>query len=128
MGVAACRCGCKLPQDGGAHAIAAALATDDVDAALQAGLLASEPCPGCTDACRQALTVARDARRIAMAARDRFRAREARLARRKEERRRRATPARNDASDHPAATPSLPPAAAAALARARDKAAGRRST
>jgi hypothetical protein len=127
MGAAACSCGCTTPQDGGAHVIAAALAGGDVDAALQSGLLASEPCPGCTDACRQALLVARGARRIALAARERFRAREARLARKNEERARRAVPARHAPSAQSTAMPALPPAAAAALARARDKAASGRS-
>jgi hypothetical protein len=124
MDVAACQCGCDVAQDGGAHAIAAALARDDVDAALQAGLLTTNPCPSCTQGCQATMLAARDARRIALAARDRFRAREARLARRQEERRQRG---RITATDPRPGTPALPPAAAAALARARDKAAGRRS-
>jgi len=66
---------------------------------------------------------ARESRRAALAARERFRTRQARLARRQLERslrREAATPQSG------AMSASLPPAAAAALARARAKAAGSR--
>lgn len=120
-----CRCGCTEQHQASAHAIAIALAGDDLDAAIEAGLLASEGCPGCTEACTRSLMVARDARRFALASRERFRAREARLARRQQERLARRTPMRSAPVDGPAAVPPLPAAAAAALARARERAAGR---
>ena len=115
----ACRCGCVDASGEPAHRIVDALVVDDVDAAFDLGLLSIEPCHGCSSACRKALLAARDARQFALDARERFRARQARLARREQERAsRRATP--------PAAAsrPALPPAAAAALARARARAAG----
>ena len=103
-----------------AHAILAALADDDLDAAIECGLLDARPCPHCDSDCASTLIAARDARLRALAARERFRAREARLARRAAER----DAARNTAAKQPAA---LPPAAAAALARAKARAAGHRS-
>ena len=119
------RCACAAREDGGAHALQRALVADDLDAALQAGLLDAHPCLGCSDACNGALVEARDARRFALSARERFRAREARLQRRRAER---------DAARRPAATTStiaapgddLPPAAADALARALARARERR--
>jgi hypothetical protein len=103
-----------------AHAILAALGEDDLDAAIERGLLDAVPCPACNADCASALIAARDARLRALAARERFRNREARLARRAAER----DAARKVAARQPAA---LPPAAAAALARAKAKAAGRPS-
>lgn len=103
---------------------AAAIAIDDMDAAIDAGLLAWTGCPAC--ALRQglalaqieALHAARDFRLRALAARDRFRVREQRLRRRSAERdARQLGPGRGSAT--------LPPAAAAALARAKAKAAQR---
>jgi hypothetical protein len=91
--------------------VAAALLEDDLDRALELGLLDAAPCPGCDAACRMRVAAARDARQQALAARERYRARQARLARRAEERAAR----RADAARSPSA---LPPAAAAALARA----------
>ena len=107
-------CGCRAESP--AHPIAAALARGDVDAALEAGLLACEPCPACLAECRQRMAAARDARRVALAARERHRAREARLAERARDRAARRAQA---AAASPAA---LPPAAAAALQRALAKA------
>jgi len=105
----ACGCGATSP----AHAVAGLLLDDDVDAAIEAGLLQSAPCDACTPACAATLVDARATRLAALAARERFRLREARLARRA---------ARRDAARRPAATagaaPALPPAAAAALQRA----------
>lgn len=124
-GVVPCRCGCTRPQQAAVHAIATALARDDLDAALEAGLLASEGCPGCTQTCTRSLLAARDARRFALASRDRYRAREARLALRQQERLARRTPTRSPSGDGLVAPPPLPAAAAAALARAKDRAAGR---
>ena len=106
-GCPACGCG----SDAAAHAVAAALAVDDVDRALDAGLLDAAACPCCSIECTAALLDARTARRQALDARARHRARAQRLARRGAERAER----RQAASALPAA---LPPAAAAALARA----------
>ena len=117
----ACRCGCTDPRGDGVHAIVAALAIDDLDAAIDAGLLACDGCGGCAPECTQALVAARDGRRAALAARERFRTREARRARLQQERLARRIPAVVE-SPTPA---SLPPAAADALQRALAKAASR---
>jgi hypothetical protein len=109
---------CHCTETHPAHAVLAALREDDLDAAIERGLLDALPCPGCNADCATTLISARDARLRALAARERFRAREQRLARRAAER----DAARNIAAKQPAA---LPPAAAAALARAKAKAAGR---
>lgn len=102
----------------------ALLRGDDVDAAIEAGLMDFIPCPECTgrDADAHASIAAAQQRlRDAWAARDRHRARSARLQRRAAERAaRRAVPATSDPKK-----PALPPAAAAALARAKAKAAGK---
>ena len=90
------------------HAIAGALASDDLDAAIEHGLLDAGDCPGCAPACRQRVAAARDARLAALAARERHRLRGLRLQQRARERERRSEPDRA----------ALPPAAAAALARA----------
>lgn len=104
------------------------LDVDDVDAAIDAGLMRYVPCPACDSNDAQA---ARDSARIrvaqrrlvdAWAARDRYRARNARLQRREAERAALRANARNPADTR---IPSLPPAAAAALARAKAKAAGK---
>lgn len=133
----ACVCGCRDGASAAVHAIAAALAQDDLDRAITLGLMAVEPlaCAGCSDDCRARLQTARDERMQALAARDRYRARNARLERRARERaehRASALPAAampvaaGAATDAPApAATSLPSAAAAALARARAKAAAR---
>jgi hypothetical protein len=99
----------------------AALAMDDVDGAIDAGLLASNRCDGCTSGCSMSLAAARDERLAALAARERFRAREARLSRREQERMARRVPA---AAATPSPLATLPPAAAAALQRALGKADG----
>ena len=108
-------CDCKETHP--VHAILAALREDDLDAAIERGLLDTQPCSRCEERCSALLIKARDSRLHALAARERFRARERRLARRTAER----EAARNIAAKQPAA---LPPAAAAALARAKAKAAG----
>ncbi|HEV8694090.1 MAG TPA: hypothetical protein VGQ93_07900 [Lysobacter sp.] len=123
-------CGCTNAQGTAAHAIVAALAAGDLDQAIEAGLLTTTPCEGCRGDCRSALISARDARVGALAARERYRARQARLQRRAEER------ATARAAHAPAATsgpatsdlskPALPSAAAAALERAKARAAERR--
>jgi hypothetical protein len=125
--VAACpACGCTREPDVAvhgvaSHAIRAALLEDDLDRALMLGLREVTACESCDPACTTALLAARDARVRALAARDRFRAREARLERRRQERAERRAGAA--ASGNRATTPPLPAAAAAALARAKAKAA-----
>ncbi|MEP6632705.1 MAG: hypothetical protein ABJA62_00695 [Luteimonas sp.] len=106
----------------------AALAADDVDAAIELGLLRFKPSVAMSEnactLCRAALTrviVERDARRTALAARERYRLRQARLTRLAEER---AASRVQPTVANAASKPSLPPAAAAALARAKAKAAG----
>ncbi len=108
--------------------IADALATDNIDQALQFGLL--DHCPetidgscGECDARARIMIAARDARLRALAARERYRTREARLTARAEAR------ARKRASIAPRtliAASTLPPAAAAALARAKARVAAKR--
>ena len=123
-----CRCGCTESRQAAVHAIVALLASDDLDAAIDAGLLACDACPGCTETCTQALLAARDSRRFALESRERFRAREARLARRQRERRERRLPMLRLNNDGLTAPAPLPAAAAAALARAKERAAGRGKT
>ncbi|WP_343122286.1 MULTISPECIES: hypothetical protein [Thermomonas] len=114
-----CSCAAKHP----AHAVLAALGDGDMDAALTLGLLDAAPCPSCASACSARLTEARDARRFALAARQRHRARAERLARIKTERdAARRTTVVTTAQQ---ATPALPAAAADALARALAKAKAR---
>src|SRR5690606_30988662 len=79
-----CRCGCVAPGHSTTHIVAAALAVDDLDRAIEAGLLDCPSCLDCTPACSASLEAARTARRNALAARERFRARQARLQRRTE--------------------------------------------
>lgn len=103
------------------------LDADDVDAAIDAGLMQYVPCPACDSSDAQAARDSASIRAVqqrladAWAARDRYRARNARLQRREAERAARRAPARNADTK----IPSLPPAAAAALARAKAKAAGK---
>lgn len=103
-----------------------ALGEDDLDAALALGLLDTQPCPGCASACDAALIAMREARRFALAARERHRARAARLERIQRER-----DAARKPRQLPAAastpTPALPDAATEALARALAKAKARHS-
>jgi hypothetical protein len=111
-------CGCIATAP--AHVLVASLQVDDVDRALDLGLLDSAGCPSCTAACTAALLAARDARRSALDARERFRARQRRLAMRAAQREdaRRPKPS--------AGTPALPSGAAAALQRALARAASKR--
>ncbi|MDR6840238.1 hypothetical protein [Pseudoxanthomonas sacheonensis] len=95
------------------------LLADDVDAAIEGGLMDFVPCPTCDRVLAIQLIEAQRKLRSAWAARDRYRARNARLAKRAAERdARRAAPAVEKKS-------ALPPAAAAILARAKAKAAER---
>ncbi|TBR08028.1 MAG: hypothetical protein EPO46_10485 [Lysobacter sp.] len=110
-----CRgCGCIAAN--ALHSIVDAVLEDDIDHALELGLLDVEPCGRCEASCRQNVLDARDARRTALAARERFRRREQRLARRAAER-----SAAGAMPPEPAA-PGLPPGAAAVLARALSRA------
>lgn len=114
-------CGCDAVAGASAHAIQASLHQDDLDGAMAHGLLNPDiDCNACALHCRNALQAARKQRQDALAARERFRKREARLARRSRER-----DARRKGNVGPAGKPGpgLPPAAAAALARAKAKAA-----
>ncbi|WP_449446047.1 hypothetical protein [Thermomonas brevis] len=118
-------CACTQPHT--AHALLAALREDDLDGALALGLLDAKPCPTCASTCGTRLTEARDARRFALAARERHRARAVRLARIQAEREAARRPAPTPAAAPVAqqATPALPSAAADALARALAKAKAR---
>jgi hypothetical protein len=99
---------------------------DDLDAAVAAGLMDYTPSPA--DATLlpdhpdlpERLTAAQTQLQRAWAARERYRQRTVRLARRAAERDARRAPP----PPSPAHKPALPPAAAAILARARAKAAG----
>jgi hypothetical protein len=42
-------CGCTDSSGGNAHSIAAALAEDDIDRAIEAGLLSALPCTACNN-------------------------------------------------------------------------------
>ncbi|NYZ63918.1 hypothetical protein [Luteimonas deserti] len=110
--------------------IAALLRDDALDAAIEAGLMAAWPdvALAALDAGDRARIVdARHRLREAWAARARYRQRNARLERRAGERAaaRTPSPVAADAADAP--RPTLPSTAAALLARARARAAGRES-
>jgi len=106
----------------------AALVADDLDCAIELGLLTNSGCAGCSDVCSQTMTATREARLRALAARERFRARETRLQRRADDRaNKRITHPETTVSNAAEAKPALPSAAAAALARAKAKAAERGS-
>ena len=95
------------------------LQEDDVDAAIEAGLLRYVPCSACDPGLATKLIDAQQALSRAWAARDRYLARNERLARRAAER---------DAKRMPIVAKTknpLPPAAAAILARAKARAAER---
>jgi hypothetical protein len=110
------------------RAIADALAEDDLDRAMTLGLLDARPediaglCNDCT-ACARLVIAARDERLRALAARDRYRARQTRLAERADARARKRTTAATP--QHSTIASSLPPAAAAALARAKARVAAK---
>lgn len=117
-------CGCADPAHANVHAIRAALLDGDIDRAIALDLLTAAPCPGCTRDCSATLVHARDARLAALAARERFRARQQRLERRERERAAARAPAAAW-DDAPPVAAALPPAVAAALARAKARAAGK---
>lgn len=121
---------CPVCRDIGVAALADAVAADDLDGAIERGLLAFEAPAGCCDACRpqvEAVQAARDARLRALAARERYRMRQARLAERAEAKARRRAAALPVADEPKTVTPALPSAALAALARAKARAAAKRS-
>ncbi|MUV15177.1 hypothetical protein GN331_13305 [Lysobacter sp. HX-5-24] len=99
----------------------AALREDDLDHAIDLGLLDDIACLQCNADCTQALAQARDARRNALAARERYRDRTLRLARLQRER-----DAQRKPVTAPTGAPALPAAAAAALERAKARAAQRK--
>ena len=102
-----------------APALARLLAADELDAALGAGLMAFVPCPACDAGAAAQLQGAHRKISDAWTARERYRARNARLARLAAEREARRT--RGQAATRTA----LPPSVAAVLARAKAKAAER---
>ena len=116
-------CRCTHVAGTATHAVVGALADDDLDGAIEAGLLHARACEGCTGECTARLIEAREERRRALAARDRYRVRQARLQCRAEERALARMPATASAST---TAPALPSTAAAALARAKARAAERR--
>ncbi len=110
------------------------LRRDDLDAAIEAGLAAFVHDPALSGEENADIVAARDRLLAAWAARERYRARAARLARRAAERKAaRAAPPSPAAPPAtvpadgvpPALPPALPAAAAAALARARARMAGK---
>lgn len=107
--------------------LARMLRNDEVDAAIEAGLMTFAPPAdmpadrAMTDALRIIIAAQQQLRR-AWRARERYRARNARLQRRADERAARRASA---TSTTDGAKPALPPAAAAALARAKARAAGK---
>jgi len=108
-----------------AHALAPLIATDDLDAAIEAGLMAFQPCP-CAGNDAVAIMQTQHRLRVAWSARQRYRQRETRLAGRaaeREARRVKATVPNASANETP--RPALPTGAAAILARAKAKAAER---
>ena len=95
------------------------LTADDIDAAIEAGLMRFAACPACEPAVTARVIAEQKRLATAWAARDRYLARKARLTRRAEER-----DARR-AQQLPERKSALPAAAAAILARAKAKAAER---
>ena len=95
------------------------LQIDDIDSAIEAGLVQYRPCPACNTSYGVAIIAAQQQLAFNWAARDRYLARSARLARIAAEREtRRAAPQVEQKT-------SLPPSVAAVLARAKMKAAER---
>src|SRR4051794_36165613 len=95
------------------------LRNDNIDAAIEDGLVRYVPCPACDPALAAELIETQQKLSMAWAARDRYVARNARIARRAAERDAKRSPA------IPEKKSQLPPAAAAILARAKARAAER---
>ena len=108
------------------RALADAVAADDLDRAISLGLLEFEAPVDVCATCGSRIAgieIVRDERLRALAARERHRARQARLAHRAEARARK----RENAASQPSIiSPSLPTGAAAALARAKARVAAKR--
>jgi hypothetical protein len=104
-----------------AQQLLALLRDDDLDGAIEAGLMTFDGFDTLAPDERVAIASAQERLRDAWAARDRYRARASRLARRAAERQAKRQPPQDDSGQ----PPTLPPAAAAALARAKAKAAGK---
>lgn len=102
--------------------LAALLVDDELDAALDAGLMDFDACPGCDPDAAKRIDAAKQRIGQAWAARERYRARSARLARIAAEREARRAPVATEKKT------SLPPAAAAVLARAKARVAQRRDS
>ncbi len=107
-----------------ARALHAQLVAGDVDAAIEAGLMSFQVC-GCADDSIIVVMQAQQRLRTAWDARERYRQREARLARRAAEREARRLKITEVAESAQPARPALPTGAAAILARAKAKAAER---
>jgi hypothetical protein len=107
-----------------AQALRAQLMAGDLDAAIDTGLMAFQPCACAGDAGAVVLQ-AQQRLRTAWDARERYRQRQARLARRAAEREARRLKVSDVADNAQAARPALPTGAAAILARAKAKAAER---
>jgi hypothetical protein len=121
---------CSACNDQALRRLAEALAADDLDRALTLGLLEArpeeiaEPCADCRS--RASFVIAaRDERLRAFAARERYRARQARLAERAKIRARKRAAATPATSAPATSATALPPAAAAALARAKARVAAK---
>lgn len=121
---------CPCPACDLARSLHALLMADDVDGAIEAGLMTFTAC-GCTggDPGTIAPVMQAQARlRTAWDARRRYRLRQVRLARRAQEREARrlaVVPASTDTASSAPERPALPASAAAILARAKAKAADR---
>lgn len=107
-----------------ARALHDQLVAGDVDGAIDAGLMAFQPC-ACADDRVAVVVRAQERLRTAWAARERYRQREARLVRRAAERDARRVKAVEGTGTVQASRPVLPAGAAAILARAKAKAAER---
>lgn len=127
------------PQSALRERLSALVQDADLDGAIEAGLIEFVPCPATCCAEAGPLLAAQAQLRNAWSARERYRSRQARLQRRAEERQARrsaamapvSAPMAGDNIDSSPATPplqarpALPASAAAILARAKAKAAGR---
>lgn len=127
------------PQQALRERLSALVQDADLDGAIEAGLIEFAPCPAACCADSAPLLAAQAQLRNAWAARERYRSRQVRLQRRTDERQARRSaasvpPASPSVTGNvagcspvgaPAARPALPASAAAILARAKAKAAGR---
>ena len=107
-----------------ARSLRAHLVADDIDAAIAAGLMAFQPC-ACAGDDAVPVMQAQQRLRIAWDARERYRQRQVRLARRAAEREARRLKVAEATGATETPRPALPTGAAAILARAKAKAAER---